>query len=154
MIFFNPTRDLVKSIAEYAGNRIIIDVGCGRDGYLLTKLKEFTNRLVGIDPYFNPNLVSSFLMNYGIHIFTDKVQEYPYLITEGKDKILLLFCRPCHSTFVVDTLDIKHNDTEALYITLPENLEKYNDLGKYKHKAVEIKLNGTSKDNEVILSIK
>ena len=41
--------------------------------------------------------------------------------------------------------------TEVMYISLEENLDKYEDLGLYESKFKRIKLNGSSIDNEIIM---
>ena len=149
--FFQPDDELLESIVKYANGRVIFDVGFG-SGDLMIELKNKGARVSGIEMFVEDEVSFNLTMN-GIAYMPGKVQNYPGLIRNLKDKGLLLFARPCHSRFVEDCLDYKHSDTEALYITVPENLELYDDLGKYKKFAKQISLEGTSLDNEIIMSI-
>ena len=112
-------------------------------------------RLVGIDKQINPFLGGMFTLKIGFedvpHMLNYDITQKPELL--GHPNGLYIFARPCHSNFVEVSLDNLPKGIEALYITVPENLEKYDDLGKYKDKAKQIFLKGNSVDNEVIYSI-
>lgn len=157
MKFFKPDNNLIASIAAYAtatDNRIIVDVGCG-DGELIEILHDkYKVRVVGIEPFMMSESRRIQLMIKGVQILNLPVERLEKIIYELKDNGIILFCRPCHSNFVENCLSFKHHNTEALYITVPDNLDIYNDLGKFRNKAKLITLEGTSEDNEIIMSIK
>lgn len=152
MRFFEPDDELVQSIVDYANGRIIFDIGFG-DGDLLKELHAKGARVAGVEMFLDEKTFNDLRIKHGLQVFPGRVEDYKFLISKLEDKGLLLFARPCHSRFVENTLDFKNPDTEALYITVPENLELYDDLGKHKTRAKRIKLRGTSVDNEVIYSI-
>lgn len=149
--FFQPDDELLESIVKYANGRVIFDVGFG-SGDLMIELKNKGARVSGIE-WLVDEEVAFKLMENGISYMPGKVENYPGLIRRLKDKGLLLFARPCHSRFVETCLDFKAVETEALYITVPENLELYDDLGKYKRFAKILDLKGSSLDNEIIMTI-
>jgi len=156
MRFFIPDDNLIASIAAYAtstNNRLIVDIGCGNGGLIESIYEKYRIPVLGIEPYMMDQERRNNLLIRGIRIIPMRVEEIKNLIYNLKGNAILLFCRPCHSDFVENCLSFKHPETEALYITVPENLEKYDDLGDFMQKAKPIKLLGTSKDNEIIMSI-
>jgi len=158
-LFFRPDKDFKQWLIDYADGRIIVDVGCGT-AILINDLADMGGKVMGIEPMFSSEDMTGLTkhrLSQGkgiINIMPRTVQECANLLQAIGGKALLLFCRPCHSDFVVDALDLKHPDTEALYITVPENLTKYNDLGDYKDSAVKLNHKGWSADREVVYSIK
>lgn len=156
MRFFIPDDELIASIASYAtatNDRLIVDIGCGNGDLIESIYEKYRIPVLGIEPYMMDQRRMAHLLSRGIKIIPMRVEEIEDLIYNLKDKAILLFCRPCHSDFVENCLSFKHPETEALYITVPENLVKYDDLGDFIHKAKPIKLFGTSEDNEIIMSI-
>lgn len=156
--FFKPDFTFVKWLAAYAGDRMIIDVGSGQ-GHLLRMLKRVGVKVMGLEPEFD--YVG--YMNFKIHrnrgdfnpneVLPWTVQRASKLIQGMGGNVLLVFARPCHSTFVEDAIDNLLPGQEALYITIPENLDRYNDLGEYKDKAMLLNHQGTSEDEEVVYSV-
>ena len=158
--FFQPDDKLVNWLAEYAKNRVIFDIGCG-NGHLLEKLRDVAGykKTIGIEPFYDMEAHLEKMqnnLNNMVKILSQKVEDkmVESIIRAGKENILLVFARPCHSDFVENALSFKNKETEALYITVPENIERYDDLGSFRDKAVKIKHIGSSKDKEVIYSIK
>lgn len=159
-IFFKPNTKFVKWIGEYSKGRLIIDCGAGR-GFVLTQQLHAAGytKLVAIDPQIDYLEKEIAMMNSGTipnyHLMEGTMERWKSLYNEGNlaDKVLLVFARPCHSDWVKNTLDIKGKGVEALYITKPENLKKYDDLGKWKKKAKLLKHEGSSADKEVVYSI-
>lgn len=156
-LFFKPDIFFTDWLVKYAGDRIIMDVGAGQ-GHLVRMIKKSGGRAIGLEPNFNRAKYVEFCMATGKlpnnDMIAKSVQEAKSMIQGGRDKILLVFARPCHSDFVEVGLDIMDDATEALYITIPENLDKYRDLGKYHDIAEKIEFEGSSEDDEVVLSIK
>jgi hypothetical protein len=148
--FFHPDAAMLKWLKEYAGNRLIIDVGCGT-GHITRALFKLGAKVVGLDPFYSTEHYEHLL---GCHILPWKIEDHPVFYKGQGNKVLLLFARPCHSDFVANTLDDKDDDTEALYITVPKNLIIYNDLGAHKNRAVLVNHEGTSKDDEVVYSVR
>ncbi len=157
--FFRADNKFCKWLTEYAGNRVIVDVGCG-NARLLEHLSSHGARVCGIEP--NLNLEHHQMMNIKrmqsglnlINILPQPVEQCSDFLNSMGDKALIIICRPCHGNFVENTIRMVNGKTEVLYITIPENLENYNDLGVYKSKAKEIKYTGFCAENEVVYSIK
>lgn len=160
-IFFKPNTELVKWLIEYARDRIIIDAGCG-EKFLLSQqlIKNGATRVVAIDPQIDFNAYMMWRQlnmdrrYISFHIMPKKIQDIPELIQNKYQEILLVFARPCHSNWVEESLNLKGENVEALYITVPQNIEEYDDLGVWKEKAVLLEHKGSSADKEVIYSIK
>lgn len=156
MQFFKPDEKLMASIGAYAtktNNRIIVDVGCGNGDLIEILHDKYKLKVIGIEPFMMSEKRRIQLMMKGIQILNLPVERLENIIYKLEGNGLILFCRPCHSDFVENCLSFKHPKTEALYITVPENLDLYDDLGDFKNKAKIIELEGTSEDNEIIMSI-
>lgn len=158
LLFFRPNHEMIKWIKEYANGRLVIDVGCG-SGRLVESLHWEGCKVMGIEPFgdvsnFSEISMSAIKHNKGmVHFLPKKIEECGKFFQGMGDKIILLFARPCHSDFVSNTLDMKDSNTEALYITVPKNLEKYDDLGIHKERATKVNPKGFSADMEVFYSI-
>jgi SAM-dependent methyltransferase len=156
--FFQPDRKFIEWIKTYARNRLIIEVGCGT-GIVLMRLMDAGARICGIEPYWDDSAGMEMNMNRikanqdMIHILSRTIEDLPNMYVGRGDKVLLLFCRPCHSDFVSNTLEVKDKETEVLYITLPENMEKYNDLGQFHERAVLLQHEGRSVEKEQVYSV-
>lgn len=160
VLFFRPDREFLQWIKEYAAGRIILDVGCGASAQLLQSLFQIQQAGVGIEPFIEAKdmmELNRFRIEHGesiINIFPKPVEECGNFIKAMGSKALMIIARPCHSGFVENALDLRPEGMEALYITIPQNLTKYNDMGKWKKKAVKLDHKGFSPDNEVVYSIK
>jgi hypothetical protein len=139
----------------------LMKAGCG-EKFLLSQqlIKNGATRVVAIDPQvdFNAYMLWRQLnmgnMDISFHVMPKKIQDIPELIQNKYQEILLVFARPCHSNWVEESLNLKGENVEALYITVPQNIEEYDDLGVWKEKAVLLEHKGSSADKEVIYSIK
>ena len=151
--FFQPDQTLLEWIKDYANGRLIIDVGCG-SGHISIALRKLGCKVVGFDPYITAEEMTDAKLNHDVNLLPWQIEDHPNMFVGRGNNVLLLFARPCHSYFVANALDMKDEETEALYITIPENLTRYNDLGRFKNEAVLLNHSGTSKDNEVIYSVK
>jgi hypothetical protein len=157
--FFQPDNTYVEWIRDYAAGRVIIDVGTG-GGRLTHYLQSVGAKVVGIEPFFNMDKLSEYnrwaIMNGHsmVQILGKKIEDCGSLIKGQKNKILLLFARPCHSDFLVNTLNMKDSETEVIYITTPQVVEKYKDLGDYDEQKVLIPHKGFSVEGEVVYSIR
>lgn len=158
-LFFRPYKEMIKWLVEYANGRLIIDVGCGT-GFLLRQLHENGAKCMGIEPMWSgKDLVQWNIDNITsgkgmIHVLPNTVQDSKTFIGRLGNKALMLFARPCHSNFIEEGLDLRPEGMEALYITIPENLKRYDDLGKWRQKAILLQHTGSSADKEVVYSIK
>lgn len=161
-LFFRPDIEFCEWLKEYAGERLIIDVGSGQ-GHLVRMLKMVgVKRVIGIEPNIDKEMWIKWRLSHDSYngifdvneILQGTVESHKKLIYGLKEKVLLVFARPCHSDFVETGIYNMHDDAEALYITVPENLERYNDLGSYKKDAVLLDHKGSSEDSEVVYSIK
>ena len=156
-VFFKPDFVFCNWLKEYAGDRMIIDVGCGQ-GHFLRMMKRTGIKIIGLEPNFDhmAYMISKTLRGSNFdpnEILPWDIERAKNLIQGLKNKVLLVFARSCHSNFVVKGIDNLLPTQEALYITVPENLELYNDLGFYRKRAVLLDHKGTSEDGEVVYSI-
>lgn len=157
-VFFKPNTEMAKWLIKYAGDRIIVDIGCGPKFPLLQQLASngFT-KSCGIDPHLDQTEMMKYRiqhdMDMGFHLLPGEGQRWADMYQDG-EKMLLLFCRPCHSDFVEACLKLKGPNVEALYITIPDNIKKYNDLGIFDERKVLVEHKGTSADKEVVYSIR
>jgi hypothetical protein len=150
--FFQPDADFVKWLIKYANGRMIIDCGAG-SGYLTALIHHLGyNKCIAIEPHYTEER-NIFWRKRGFqfHVFFKRSEEEAIIRDIPDGKALLIFARPCHSSFVYDT--IKKNMSvgmEALYISHKHNTML--DLRDIKY--TELKHEGTSKSNEFVLSIK
>lgn len=158
-IFFRPDKKFIKWLINYANGRVICDVGCGT-AYLINDIADNGGKVMGIEPFWtvedNLAMVQR-RMRKGlnmINILPKDVEDCGDFIKGMGDKALMIFCRPCHNGFVENALALRSEGTEALYITVPVNFDKYDDLGVYKSSAVEIPHEGWSVDGEKVWSIR
>jgi hypothetical protein len=149
--FFIPDMELKQWIKEYAGDRFIVDIGAGTGEFAL-EMRDIGAKIMCIEPFYEVETYK--FIQKGVQWWPHIVEESESLIKNLKDKALFLFARPCHSTFVETSIDFMNDKAEALYITVPENIKKYRDLGKWDKNKKLLKHKGCSKDNEVIYSIK
>jgi hypothetical protein len=149
--FFEPNTEMLQWLKDYAGDRIIYDIGAG-EGHITRGLNKLGAKVLGFEPMgeFDGNEY----LKTGVRIMPWRIEDHPKLFVGVGNKVLLLFARPCHSDFVANTLDMKDADTEVLYITKEENFFNYNDLGNHWERAELVKHKGTSKDKEVVYSVK
>lgn len=162
-LFFKPNTEFVKWLIEYANGRTIIDAGCG-EKFILSQqiLAAGGTKVVAIDPQLNyqeyefMRIKNKIPLEASFHPLVGAMEDYEvfYSSKAASGKILLVFARPCHSNWVENTLSKKAEGVEALYITKPENLEKYNDLGRWKSRAMLVEHKGSSAEKEVVYSIK
>lgn len=156
--FFKPNEIFIEWLVGYANNRMIIDVGSG-PGIVTASLLDAGARVCGLEPFADMRNLSDMNMKRMIagkevlHVFNRRIEQMPDLFVGRGNKVLLLFARPCHSYFVSNALDMKDANTEALYITVPQNLTRYNDLGEFQDKAVLLNHEGYSEDNEQVYSV-
>jgi len=159
-IFFRPNLKMVRWLKEHANGRLIIDVGCGQ-GHLVNMLKREGARAMGIEPNFDKTEWLKWRMLSGGDIDVNEILEgrvedtfnKKLIESLGKDQVMLVFARPCHTDFVQVGIRNMPEGMEALYITVPENLSEYNDLGRFKSQATKLDHEGESEDSEVVYSI-
>ena len=162
-IFFRPDLKMVRWLKERANGRMIIDVGSGQ-GHLVTMLKREGARAMGFEPNINKEEWIKWRMLDTHHtdsidvneIMTYRIQDtFAKKLIEslGKDQVMLVFARPCHSDFVEVSIRNMPEGMEAIYITVPENLDLYNDLGRFEDGAELLEHDGMSEDSEVVYSI-
>lgn len=159
IVFFQPDNKFVQWIKEYAKGRVILDVGCGT-GELTTLLNNIGARVVGIDYMMDyAGMVKNKMETIAAglnppHFLPKKIQDVTHLYQGLGDKILILFARPSHGNFVIDTLRLKDKNTEVLYITKPSVLEDFDDLKEFRKSATIIPHEGRSPEFEKVWSIK
>lgn len=154
MKFFEPDEDFLIWIKNYAKDRLIIDCGAGQ-GHIARELYKLGHKKIVAFEYIGDH------MNFQKENLKQGLGMIQYLVDDctksnitSLPNILLLFCRPCHSNFVEKTIQHMDHTSEVLYITKPDNLKEYNDLGNYRNKAIEIKHIGSSLEGEKVWSIR
>lgn len=150
--FFQPNQEMLSWLKNYANGRLIIDVGCGT-GHVIRELHKLKTKVIGIDPYIDLLNFTQENMRLGLGLINVMPREAQKCDLAKMPNCLLLFCRPCHSNFVEETLKIMHPTSEALYITVGKNWDLYDDLGEFKDIAKPIKHQGTSLEKEKVWSI-
>lgn len=157
-IFFRPNLEFCEWLKDYAKGRVIIDVGSGQ-GHLVRMLNMVGARAMGIEPNIDKTAWIKWRFqsdggNINVNeILQGTVQHYKGIIKGLGTKVLLVFARPCHSSFVEEGIYNLTEGAEALYITVPQNLSRYNDLGVFKDRATLVEHRGTSEDEEVVYSV-
>ena len=156
-VFFKPDLNFCEWLKDYANGRLIVDIGAGQ-GHLVRMLKMVGAKVMGIEPNLDYTLwlklrADKDLLRDPNEMLPGTAKDHRKLLYNLGNKALIVFARPCHSNFVEDTIYHLDDGTESLYITLPENIHEYNDLGVFKEKATLINHNGVSEDNEVVYSI-
>lgn len=145
--FFEPNKRMIKWLQTYIGDRTPIDVGCGGCDLLV----ELGKGGIGIDPLSRVDGIE--LMNSNIQFIPMPVQYCGSIIRGLHPKAIVIIARPCHSSFIEDTIDLVPNGMEVLYITKPENIYLYSDLGEYDSLKKLINHKGKGSENEVVYSI-
>lgn len=155
-VFFQPNNTMIDWLIEYADGRLILDVGAGTLHLCKMIRNRGYNKLFAIEPHFDYIKYSQMCIlndEERIHIDVQYVEKSSMFKSLLKINPLVIFARPCHGDYVLNALNLMPKGMEALYITLPENIDEYDDLGKYKSKAKIIPHEGMSKDKEVVYSI-
>ncbi len=117
MKFFEPSSRWLDWMARYAGDRIVFDIGCGA-AHITLALQKRGVKCLGIDPRYRQfDRMPVQLMSC---VLTEDAQHCR--LVRDMPKALLLFCRPCHSGFVQETIRAMHTTSEALYISKPKNV--------------------------------
>lgn len=161
-VFFKPNSEFIKwLVSEIGEDDLFVDVGCG-SGKLTEALFHHGAGGMGVDLYaddVNWRLIKMKGIEKGMNIHlvqydsTDPNGMVAKMSESKHKKTTFIFARPCHSTFVEKTIDVLASGSRVLYITLPENLAKCDDLGKYNDLKNLLQHKGTSVDNEIVYEI-
>lgn len=151
--FFEPDQKMLQWLKDYANGRLIIDVGCGT-GHVIRELHKIKTKVIGIDPCMDVEKFHRENLQQGIGLINVIYGKAQQCDLTKLPHCVLLFCRPCHSNFVEETIKVMHPASEALYITVPKNWDDYNDLGRFKEKAEIVEHEGSSLENEKVWKIK
>lgn len=154
-IFFKPDDDFIDWLIEYARERLILEVGSG-SGHLLRLLQRKYKMLMGIEPYFDLAIYTQTCVSRGIpliHMYPREIENSGHLVSGLGERAMIVLARPSHAGMVEATLEVAGPGQEVLYITKPENLELYNDLGSYRSLAKKISHKGKGSEGEEVWSI-
>ncbi len=149
--FFQPDANFINWLIKYADGRLIIDCGAG-SAYTTALINHLGGKCIGIEPHYTEERnIFWRSKGFNFHVFFKKSEEEAIIRDIPDGKALVLFARPCHSSFVYDTITKNMPvGMEALYITHQGN-EKH-DLREIEY--TKIKHEGKSRSNEYVLSIK
>ena len=120
-LFFNPTEEFVTWLADYAKGRLIIEGGCGEDMLLSKALADAGQKVVAFDPYLSEEAM--LVLGRNFHFMPLPIEDSPLIRGEHPAGTLIVFARPCHSSFFQDTIRNAGKDVEILYIGLKNNIE-------------------------------
>lgn len=142
MTFFEPYSSFLSFLHTYSNSRLLIDCGCG-DGQLVQQYLSLypSGDVLGIDIFLlgNPHRSEEKLPIYEL-----SCELFPF-----QSHMLPLFCRPCHSGFVYETIQQYSNViSEFLYVGLEKNIQLDLDDIPYHHLLSHI-----GHDDEVCVSI-
>ncbi len=144
-MFFVPTVEFVESLKQYAGRRVVLEVGTG-DGHLLKAMLDAGMEAYGCDAFKLPDQLTD--AQFG-RWFPSKAEDWALL----KDMAaLVVVARPCHGGFVRSVIEAMSPESELLYIGLERNVQA--DLGEYEELASTVGLPLEGTDAEVALSRK
>ena len=65
--------------------------------------------MLGVEPYFIDDLRRLELLKKSIYVFPDTIENTLGTFKEIFNNSLILFARPCHSSFIINTLNILKN---------------------------------------------
>ncbi len=129
MTFFRPESVFLHWLKEYVGARPVFDVGCGECEFL-QRMWDVGIKAMGIDKYAMNYIdvpMKVLMRVLGMDATQCKVlQEHAGVV---------LFCRPNHTGWVADTIQLLHPDSEVLYISKPGN--RHVDLPEYTTEVIE-----------------
>lgn len=117
MRFFQPTEEFLDWLAARAAGRMVIDVGCG-ECHIVRALAKRNVKVFGIDPNFTHTIGNLDLASCVIPL-----EAQDFFERNQPENALVLFCRPSHSGWVAQVIDLLPVDAEMLYISRPENVE-------------------------------
>ena len=149
--FFVPDATFVKWLVGYANGRLIVDCGAG-SGYLSALIVKHGGQAIAIEPFWTLERNMFWKKNHiDFHVFVQNSEDEKSIIRDlPAEKTLVVFARPCHNGFVERTIKRLPDGVEALYISHKDNT--LIDLGDIAY--TKLQHEGTSKDNEFVLSIK
>lgn len=146
--FFKPDDQMLKWLADYAGNRMIVDVGCGSAQLIFDLHDKCEAKVVGIEPHWDITRNHDRIKNGKdmIQVMPDHVEDC--FLTKKIKNSLIICCRPCHSGFHLELPRLFDKSNEILYIGLERNFytDEVEDLEIIPHK-------GSSLDDEVVLQL-
>lgn len=135
MVFCKVTPELADLIRQYAGERTIVDCGAGE----CSLQKALGEQVVSLDimPYPDTSAVPI------------DARDFPM-----NSRMLPVFLRPCHSTWVHETvLKNLHKVESFLYIGLPKNLQTDLDCECSEYRVIAIHPEWTGEEGEKIWQI-
>src|SRR5690348_16692604 len=101
-IFFSPDPEMVRWLAAYAKNRLLVEVGCGQSYHLIRCLAAQSYPcLIGIDPeidYMETMMFKHKYHNISIHLLSGTVEQNKFMISNVHPQFgtLIVIARPCH----------------------------------------------------------
>jgi len=140
MIFFYPSDAFVSWLVEYAGDRLIIDAGCG-EGLLTRKILDAGHEnVLAIDPRW-PDVAMIYQSEIdgsdeiklpSNHVVSLEAQHF----ANHRHPLLMVCARPSHGGWVSELVDLKADHIEVLYIGKPSNISR--DFDELDHVLVEL----------------
>jgi hypothetical protein len=119
--FFNPTEEFVEWLVKEINGRVVIEIGSGK-GELLNALHEKGVKIIGLDPYVNPDGLKRNVLAKTLSVLAEDF-DFIKFKKNLKTGVVVIVARPCHSDFVKDTLSNLPCDINMIYIGFSKNLE-------------------------------
>lgn len=112
LVFFDPTPDAVKQIVKIAGNKLVVDCGCGT-GHLVGIMHKNGVQAIGIDLYERENSLKVNMFYHDASVFQFKKQH------------LAIIARPNRGEWIRKTIRLANeNGADILYIGIEDHLEE------------------------------
>jgi hypothetical protein len=130
--FFDPAPAWYDWCAARAGDRVVFDVGAG-ECHVTLELRRRGVKAVGVEPLLHTYYDQATVLrdvNLAASVFPCEAERLPLL--RETHEALVLFCRPCHSGFVMRTVRLLHPTAEPVYVGLAENVARDVDLPSYR----------------------
>ena len=157
--YFQPDYTMVEWIANYIGERVMIEVGCS-NGHFLRFIKHMLKREpMGIEP--NYNLAESMRLAIAFGKDSVRVNVHPAFVEECRwlkglgEKGVIVVSNPLSRKFIYETISMLDDTTEVIYIFSSKEEKEYLDaLYEYREFATKLPSKGTGKEKEIVYSIK
>lgn len=130
MNFLEPNKELVDWLIGFAGDRHIVEVGCGRCALIDALVETGRVKAMGIEPhYFYYFPEGQVIRSYVLPLYAQDLN------LDAFENSLTVCARPDHGGWVEEVLDRMPANSQFLYLGLEKNVEL--DLGDFPRDQVD-----------------